>query len=227
MLSTPLIIGFVDENPHWRNNFKRFAKGKFNVYTDYTLNAHTSLDHLAREIINSQVSGLVIDYDLKETDNIPFYGHELAARINELCGQFPMLILTAYKDEIENLVPDNLPVLAKEDMSVRKEAMIEEIGKHITGHYKAFEEARKEIEVLVDKELREGLSPSEEKRYIELDDFLDRFIAPEMKIPSQYKSKKSIIKFRKLADEAEDILRELEKRNAKVSPENSKEKKRK
>ena len=152
MLNSLPTIGYIDEDPAWRNKFKRFAKKKFEVRTDYTLNA--SLDHLAHEIINSSISGLVIDYDLKETDNIPFYGHELAARINELYGPFPMLILTAYKDEVKNLVPDNLPVLAKEDMDIRRKAMIEEIEEQIEVHYKKFNEARTEIETLVAKELK-------------------------------------------------------------------------
>ncbi len=224
MVSTLPLIGFINEEPDWQRQFKRIVKGNFSVYTKYSLDRHTSLDNLVQEVINSQIQLLVIDYNLKEANNVSFLGHDIAIKINELHEKLPIYILTAYPEDARSSVPEELPILAKEDMTNNQSAIIEKMKGSVVGYQREFEEARIEIEALVDKELKVGLSPSEEKRYIELDDFLNRFIAPEMRIPSQYKSKKSIVEFRKLADEAEYILKELEKRDAEVSSENSKEK---
>ena len=210
-------IGYVDEEQDWQRQFKRIVKGNFNVYTGYRLDRRTSLDSLVQEIINSQIQLLVIDYNLKEADNISFFGHDIAFKINELYEKLPIYILTAYPEDARSSVPENLPVLAKDDITHDRDAIIERMKGSVAGYRRELEEARTEIEALVDKRLKEGLTLAEEKRFIELDDILDRFIYPGGDIPSQYKSKESIARLGKLADEAEEMLKEFEKRHAKVS----------
>ena len=221
MISALPLMGYIDEEPDWQRHFKRIVKNEFNVYTGYNLDRHTSLDSLVQEIIDSQVQLLVIDYNLKEADNISFFGHDIATRISELNQRLPIYILTAYPEDARSSVPADLPVLAKDDITNNQNAIIERMKGSVAKYQREFEEARNEIEALVDKRLKGGLTSAEEQRFIELDDILDRFIYPGGDIPSQYKSKESIARLGKLADEAEEMLKEFEKRHAKVSPNHS------
>ena len=198
-------IGYIDDDPAEIRRFKRFARNDFDVVT-YELNENTTLESLFREVLESGVSALVIDYDLKDKEFVRFNGEEIVDKINEELHNFPLIIFTAYEDEALDAVEDPNIVYEKEGMGDEKQTLLKRIRIKIDSYRKNLDESEEELLKLTEKSDREGLSAWEEDRMIELDNFLEKSVSKRDKIPSAWKRPGGLEKLNELVRKTDELF---------------------
>lgn len=206
-------VGYVEDDPFELRRFQQFADNDFEVIA-YDLNENTSLESLFRKVIESGVSALVIDYDLKDKEFVRFNGEEVVDKINEELHNFPVIILTAYEDDALDAVEDPNIVYDKERMRDEKQTLLKRIRIKIENYHKKLEESEAELLKLIEKNDKEGLSAWEEDRMIELDNFLEKSVSKRDKIPSAWKRPGGLEKLNELVRKTDELLREMKKENA-------------
>jgi len=206
-------IGYIDDDPSEIRSFKRFAKKDFEIIA-YDLNENTTLESLFETIVESGVSALVIDYDLKDKELVSFNGDEVADKINEELHDFPVIILTAYEEEALDYVEDPNIVYEKERMGDEKQTLLKRIKIKIDSYYRKLASSEKELLGLVEKNDKKGLSAWEEDRMVELDNFLERSVSRKDKIPDIWKRPAGLEKLNELVCKADELLKEIKKQDA-------------
>jgi hypothetical protein len=208
-------IGYIDEDRAEVRAFKRFAKNDFDIM-DFEINADTTIDGLFQSIMKSDISALVIDYDLKETNIIRFNGDEVVNKVIEELYNFPLFILTSYEGDALDAVEDVDIVYDKELMENKRGMLIKRIRNKIENYHDRLEEAEKELLRLIKKKDKDGLSHLEEDRLIELDNFLQHSISKKDRLPTYLKQPGGLKKLDNLINKTEELLKEMRKKNDQV-----------
>jgi hypothetical protein len=205
-------IGYIDENEADVDRFRQFARDDFDIET-FDLDENTTLESLFQDILKSEVSALVIDYDLRETNIIRFNGNEVVDKVKEELHNFPLFILTSHEDSALDHVKDLDIVYEKELMDDIKKMLIKRIRGKIEHYYRDLESGEKELLELIHKRDKDGITALEEDRLIELDDFLQHSICNKDKIPRYLKQREGLEKLNTLINKTEALLNEIRKKN--------------
>jgi Skp family chaperone for outer membrane proteins len=202
-------IGYIDEDEADVDKFKRFARNDF-VINAFDLDMNTTLNSLFQDVLKSEVSALVIDYRLRETNIIKFNGDEVVNKVKEELHDFPLFILTSHEDDALDAVEDVNIVYEKDLMDDNKGKMlIKRIKTKIEHYYKNLKNAEKELLDLIDKKDKDGLTALEEDRLIELDDFLQHSVCKKDRIPNFLKKQEGFEKLNALINKTEELLKEI------------------
>lgn len=136
-----------------------------------------STGHMVENIISEHVDAVIIDYKLSSQQAISYSGVSLAKEIRSRLWEFPIFVLTTYKDDLFDhelfdsyLVFDFNRYISPDDDQERIEfnsKLIEQIKKY----RKELENWKTELESLLP---REGESVSVDERILELDSRLEK-----------------------------------------------------
>jgi hypothetical protein len=205
-------IGYIDEDKADVDTFKLYAKNDFDI-TAFDLDRNTTLDSLFQDILKSDVSALVIDYNLRETNIIKFNGDEVVNKVKEELHNFPLFILTSHEDDALDAVEDVDIVYEKDSMNDKKDMLIKRIRTKIEHYYRNLENAEKELLDLIDKKDKDGLNALEEDRLFELDNFLQHSVCKKDKIPAFLKQREGMEIVIALINKTEELIAEIRKKN--------------
>lgn len=203
-------VGYIDEESVWVSKFLRTFKDSFEVVIINP--ANKSLDEILREIIDSNLDCLIADFELKETEVVPFNGDEIIEKLTEHYPYFPVFIITSKEEsDVLSQVEDNDIVRLKDELTDKPGILAQRINNKISTYYKDIQEAENTIKELVLKKEQGGLSVSEEELLAEKYHFLTK-ISPEDKIiPDSLIDLQNSNQLSEFVAESRLILEELKK----------------
>lgn len=202
-------IGYVDEDYGQRNSFYHFLKDDFEVVLfDITEAIDSNL--LAERILDSSLDILVLDFRLDETGLIDFNADELVEKIQEVNKHYPLVILTSYEVDALDHIPNANLVNGKDEMLGAKIDIFKQKLNRIANTYKTkIESSTGELEQLEKKREAEGLTPSEEDRYVELNNFLDKTVSAKGHISRSFYSEDTNRRLDELINKTEQLLKKI------------------
>lgn len=204
-----LRIGYIDEDGGQRNSFYHYLKDEFEIILP-EITEDTSVENLVDEILKLNLDVLVLDYMLSENGLVDFNAESLVERIFEFNRYYPLIILTSYEtdalDQIANAHLVNGKDILESKLAIFKHKLIK-IAQEYKGEIKT---AEQELEQLEEKRNSgEGLSSSEEDRYVELNSFLDATIDNKGKVSRTFYSEDTNKKLDNLINLTEQMLKKL------------------
>lgn len=211
-------IIFIDEVPADIRRFQRYveknnSKKQFEVIAKIPLE---NIDELIEEIFSENIDAIIVDYLLSESmSNITYTGVELVEKILEKRKKFPCFVLTSYDDEAVGTSSDVNIVYSKGLMNPKSEEKVNitflERVKNQIEHYKSkISNAEKELNKIIKKSRKLSLTAAEEERLNELDNFLEKALNQESKIPSNLKKKSTLKDLHKLIKNTDVLLKKMD-----------------
>ncbi len=205
-------VAYIDEEESDIREFQLYAKDDFEVIP---IKPVPELYDLLKEIEDSSVDAVIVDFDLTDKDpTIHYKGNDVVEAIRSVRSNYPVFILTSFDgDAIEGSEDVNI-IYIKDLMSEKefeekvkfKERVIKQIA-----HYKK-NIADKEKRLLQLKTLRDKkeLTPEQERELIELDSFIEKSLNKINSIPKEIKSETYDAKLSGLLEKTDEILKKLQ-----------------
>jgi len=216
-------ILFIDEEKDTLEDFAEFVE---NFPSKVELKPLTSLplasqDEMIEYIIKLAPDALVADFRLNEMKNdikynIPYNGVDLVEEYQSIRNHFPCFVLTALDDEAVNQSDDvNIVYIKnilynKEDGNAKAKFLDRVLGQ--IEHYKSrIENAKKELDELVNLRKTGKADIDIENRIIELDDFLEKSIDAKNSIPSEFKTLSNSNRLDSILNKVDELLKKIDK----------------
>jgi len=204
-------IGYIDEESSWINKFKLTLKDSFDIVI-FKPDANATLEGIFNEIEASELDCLVVDFELKETELIPFNGDEIIDRLRKKYPFFPVFIITSKEEsDVLNQVEDNEIVRMKDELSEKPTVLIQRINNKISNYYNGITEAEEEVKKLVAKMQQTPLQIHEEEKLTDLYHYLHKINPDEKIIPDNLIDGQSVNQLSSFVAESRKILEELKK----------------
>lgn len=216
-METRYKVGYIDEDLKQVKKYQRRFK-KFGIeIIGYDFEGEMSLEDLMKQVYESDIDLLMIDYKLNETNKITFNGEVVESEFYDKRPLFPHIIFTNKVEQAEPYVEDWKIIYDKDDIFSEGEDDERKVQHFITTLERSIEQYRKhiqkrknEISNLLIKGEKEGLSYSEQDSLISLQrELRDLDKTQKKEIPEK------LISFEKLEDlsqtrkEAEEFLQSL------------------
>lgn len=162
-------IGFLDEEIDQVKLYKRKLRDFGFDVVGYEFTKGMSLEELMKQVYNSDIDLLMIDFRLNESNIVPFNGDAVERHIYENKPLFPHIIFTNKVDQAEPDVDDIKIIFDKEivfpddngDDNPKTKHFISVLIKSIEQYQRHIEKRKQIISDLIDKETNEGLSIEE------------------------------------------------------------------
>jgi len=216
-------ILFIDEEKDTLEDFEEFVE---NFPSKVELKPLTSLplaskDEMIEYIIKLAPDALVADFRLNEMKNdikynIPYNGVDLVEEYQSIRNHFPCFVLTALDDEAVNQSDDvNIVYIKnilynKEEGNAKAKFLDRVLGQ--IEHYKSrIENAKKELDELVNLRQTGKADIDIENRIIELDDFLEKSIDAKNSIPSEFKTLSNSNRLDSILNKVDELLKKIDK----------------
>lgn len=110
------ILGYIEEDWIQVKKFKRRLKEYWFDVISYDFNKGMTIDSLMKQVYDSDIDLLMIDYRLNETNIVSFNWDEVERRIYKDKPLFPHIIFTNLVSEAEPAVDDMKIILDKADV---------------------------------------------------------------------------------------------------------------
>lgn len=205
-------IGYIDEDPGFRNQFRQFLKDDFEIVL-FEISEDTTLETLTDDVFASKLDMLVIDFRLDETGLVDFNADSLVEKIQENNLYFPLIILTSFESDALDHV-NNANLVNGKDMLSGDAAKVELFKKKISriAHdYKTkLDEYLNELEKLTKKKETDILEPNEEDRFVELNNFIDKTVAAKGHLSRTFYSQDTNTRLDTILEKTEEILKKIE-----------------
>jgi CheY-like chemotaxis protein len=216
-------ILFIDEEKDTLEDFEEFVE---NFPSKVELKPLTSLplaskDEMIEYIIKLAPDALVADFRLNEMKNdikynVPYNGVDLVEEYQSIRNNFPCFVLTALDDEAVNQSDDvNIVYIKnilynKEEGNAKARFLDRVLGQ--IEHYKSrIENAKKELDELVNLRKSGKADIDIENRIIELDDFLEKSIDAKNSIPSEFKTLSNSNRLDNILNKVDELLKKIDK----------------
>lgn len=216
-------ILFIDEEKDTLEDFEEFVE---NFPSKVELKPLISLplaskDEMIEYIIKLAPDALVADFRLNEMKNdikhnIPYNGVDLVEEYQSIRNHFPCFVLTALDDEAVNQSDDvNIVYIKnilynKEEGNAKAKFLDRVLGQ--IEHYKSrIENAKKELDELVNLRKIGKANIDIENRIIELDDFLEKSIDAKNSIPSEFKTLSNSNRLDSILNKVDELLKKIDK----------------
>lgn len=204
-------IGYIDEESSWINKFKLTLKDSFDIVI-FKPDANATLEGIFNDVVSSELDCLVVDFELKETELIPFNGDEIIERLRKKYPFFPVFIITSKEEgDVLNQVEDNEIVRMKEELTEKPAILIQRINNKISNYYKEIFDAEEEVKNLVVKMQQPPVNIKDEERLTDLYHYLHKINPDEKLIPDNLIDSQSINQLSDFVSESRQILEELKK----------------
>jgi len=216
-------ILFIDEEKETLEDFEEFVE-KFPSRVELiplTALPLASKEEMIEYIFKLAPDALVTDFRLNEmkrdvTYNIPYNGVDLVEEFQSIRNHFPCFVLTALDDEAVNTSDDvNIVYIKnilykKEDENAKAKFLDRVLGQ--IEHYKSrIENAKKELDELVNLRKSGKADIDIENRIIELDDFLEKSIDAKSSIPSEFKTLSNSNRLDNILNKVDELLKKIDK----------------
>jgi len=216
-------ILFIDEEKETLDDFEEFVE-KFPSRVELiplTALPLASKEEMIEYIFKLAPDALVTDFRLNEmkrdvTYNIPYNGVDLVEEFQSIRNHFPCFVLTALDDEAVNTSDDvNIVYIKnilykKEDENAKAKFLDRVLGQ--IEHYKSrIENAKKELDELVNLRKSGKADIDIENRIIELDDFLEKSIDAKSSIPSEFKTLSNSNRLDNILNKVDELLKKIDK----------------
>lgn len=202
-IMTYLLYGMKDAP---KQKADKYSNVRFEVF-EIPLSA--DMNDITEYIINEKIDALLIDYNLTSYATVPYTGVQLARYIQERFMEFPLFILTSYKDELyEQEVFDVYQIFDFERYLSEPKERIElhyKLLQQVVKYHKQLELWKKEIESLLPQK---GQSATIDKRILELDTKLEKSIDGHAAIPDKIKNDLRSNKLDELIGKIDLLLKE-------------------
>lgn len=204
-------LGYVDEDEGQRNSFYQFLKDDFEIIL-FSITDETELDSLVEEIFQSGIEMLVLDFRLDETGLVNFNADSLVDKIQERNLYYPLVILTSHEEDAMDHISNANLINGKEEMLGSKVQLFKQkLNKIVSGYQAQVLEAETDLEKLEAKRQNEGLDATEEDRYVELNNYLDKTMTAKSRISRTFYSEDTNKKLDDLIVKTSEILSKIEK----------------
>lgn len=205
-------IGFIDEEATQINTFYQTFKNDFEVY-EFELNQNIEPEEIIFNAFNNHLDALIVDYRMD--DYFGFNGNVLVEKLDEINPFFPRIILTSYPLEALDFVDDANIVNTKEiwsgdsDSARNLEIFTKKLNRVINSYYEKIKDNEIELKKLEEKRKTVSLEPTEEDRYIELNNFMSKIVGENKVLPRSFYSQETNAKLDSLIEKTEQMLEKL------------------
>lgn len=212
-------ILFIDEVEADIRRFQRYVykqdtNKQFDVVAKLPIE---NFDKFIEEILTEKVDAIISDYQLTEyMPVITYTGVELIEEILMKKSGFPCFVMTSHDDQAVAKSSDVNIVYIKGLMTKEdnvKITFLERVKNQIQ-HYKSkISDVQSEFNTIIKKSKDISLSAKDEERLLELDDFLEKALNQESKIPTKLKEKSTLSDLHKLIENTDILLAKFSKSN--------------
>lgn len=221
-METKYKIGYIDEDSDQIKLYKRKLRDFGFEVIGYEFCKGMSLEKLMKQVYDSDVDLVMIDYKLNESNIIPFNGDVVGRYIYENRPLFPHIIFTNKVDQAEPDVDDLKIIFDKEIVfpgddgndNPKTKHFIDVLIKSIEQYKTHIAKKKKIISDLLSKEERERLSMEEKNLLLSTQrelQSLDKMTISE--IPETLKDSEKLEKLSKARQEAESYIKLLLENN--------------
>ncbi|RJE88707.1 response regulator [Paenibacillus sp. 1011MAR3C5] len=198
-------IAYIDDEEDVVRQFQIIMMDDFEVIE---LRLKDSVEEMVEDIIESKVSGVVIDYNLNSSQSkVHYNGVNLIRELLNTIKEFPCYILTSHESEAEGTLLDPEFIRAKEFVAKEKEFFVHKLKTKIESYEKRIELFKLELMSLMD--LYPNLTSKEEERLIELDNILELNSNSYKSLPSDIKKISSDARLDRLIQLSEALVDEM------------------
>ncbi|MES2701889.1 MAG: hypothetical protein V4649_04575 [Bacteroidota bacterium] len=202
-------IGYIDEDKKQFNRIERKLRPFFDV-AGYNVQDGPSIDKLLKEIYDSDIDLLMVDYLMKDSGIVAFNGDEVVRRYETIKPRFPAIIFTNEEDSAFPHVDNPNIIYDKKEIDQDLNHFARVIEKNIKFYVDFVQNKKNDLEQLLEKQSTSRLTPHEKNQLIETQielNSLDTWKKPEA--PFQLlapESEEALVALRK---EAEDLLQSI------------------
>lgn len=202
-------IGYVDEDPTQVLQYERKLRPYFDVIS-YNIVKGTALPDLLKQIYDSEIDLLMVDYLMVDKGVVTFNGDEVARQYEEIKPRFPIIIFTNEEGQAFPQVDNPNIIYDKSLVTNDINRLVEVLNKNILA-YKNFVKKRQDsIEALLLKgEEGEGLSSEEKHILLQNQLELINLDKNSNEVPFQLLDEKKLDELSKTTKEAEKFLESL------------------
>lgn len=201
-------IGIIDDRKEEIRMIKHSLKSDFEVVE---IELFTDSGLVFEQIINNELSAVVIDYELTASNpQIHYRGDELISMIRENKKEFPITMLTAFSEQAEGSHVNPDIVYDKNDLYENPDVFIRKLKHKIENYLVKIEKAQEELTELVNQE---KLSLKQENKLLELDLMLENEINSKHSIPSELKKSSNAERIDKLIELTRTLIKEVDAKN--------------
>lgn len=207
-------IGYIDEDKNQFIKYERALRKYFDII-GYEIQQGLPIDNLIKQVYESEVDLLMVDYLMNDKGILNYNGDEVARAYEEIMPRFPIIIFTNLETQAFPHVDNPNMIYDKEEVIKHPDHFVEKLVKTIE-LYKNFIKKRKDIlEKLIEKGEREGLNANEKHILLETQIELNALDKISNEVPLQLLDEKKMDNLSKTTKEAEEFLESLIKRNSK------------
>jgi hypothetical protein len=206
-------IGYIDENIEQVNKYTRRLRPFGLEVIGYDIKQGLELNDLMKQVYESNIDLLMIDYKLNESNVIHFNGNHVEAAFYENKPLFPHIIFTNKRDLAENFVEDWKIIFDKTEAFLDKkhtERFVMILSKSIEQYRKYVSKKKELISELLEKGEKEGLTAKDKNlllnTQIEIES-LDK--TQKQEVPRQLISDQKLEDISKTKKDAEAFLQSL------------------
>lgn len=208
-------IGYIDENEGWKSTFYHAFADDFEVIL-FDLNEKTTAESLVEEIFSQPLDMLVIDFLLDETGILDFNADKIVELIQNRNLYYPLIILTSNEtdalDHIENVnLINGKDMLSSEDDTSKKHILKHKFTKIIESYKLKLGASENKLSELEIKRNDIGLSPTEEDKYVELNNYLDNISTSSGRISRSFYSEGTNNRLDDLIKKTQTMIELIEK----------------
>lgn len=215
-METKYKIGYIDEDINQVKLYNRKLREYGFEVVGYEYTKGMSLDELMKQVYNSDIDLLMIDFRLNESNIVPFNGDEVERHIYENKPLFPHIIFTNKADQAEPAVDDLKIIIDKEDVfpvdggDSKTLHFISLLTKSIEQYKSLIIKKKSLISELLEKEKSTQLSAVEQDLLLSTQRELHNLDKSKLKaIPEQLTSVETLNKLSKAREEAEAYIKSL------------------
>ncbi len=208
-------LGVVDEQQDDIDDFFSFFEDEFDTIK---IELEPKPEAVVNNIIEANVDAVAIDYKLMEhNSSVEFNGNALFKTLLSRLEDFPVFLMTQYQDEAKKHRIDPFRIFPKEimqpdpskgDLYKRGQDLIDRIKYLIKNYKEDLGEKEAELVKLIEIKEDRSLNAEEEKRLIELDQYIEKALDKESSLSDTFTSSHEE-KLSALLKKADDIIREI------------------
>ncbi len=215
-MDTKYKIGYIDEDISQVKLYRRKLRDFGFEVIGYDFHKGMDIEELMKQVYNSEIDLLMIDFRLNESNLIPFNGDKVEKHIYENKPLFPHIIFTNKVDQAEPEVDDLKIIFDKEDVfsegedTSKVKHFIETLSKSIEQYKNYVNKKKKTISDLLDIEKTRELNEAEKNSLISTQReliSLDKTAVNE--IPEQLVSLDNLETLERIRKEADEFLQSL------------------
>lgn len=203
-------IGYVDENPTQVKKFQRELGGKFEII-GYNITKGLSLKNLLKQIYQSDIDLLLVDYLMTDKGMLTYNGDEVAREFEKIKPRFPILIFTQHHDDAFPEV-DNPNIIYEKSETKKIDHFSDILFKNILVYKNFISERKSSISRLVTKSKKKKLTAIEKHTLIDKQIELQMLDKRSIEVPFHLLEPTKISSLTKAADKAEKYIKSLTKK---------------